>query len=101
MEKFSKNAKLNKVLNEIYNELLSIHDTERESIEEIEHYKKEFPRELDYNLYQYGNLLIYNNDIVALYSEYRSLKNASVDKLVAIYKRQVRYIADYILRNNK
>lgn len=101
MEKFSKNAKLNKVLNEIYDELLSIHDTERESIAEIAHYKRNFPQETDYNLFQYGNLLIYNDDIVALYSEYRSLKNASVDKLVAIYKRQVRYVANYILNNNK
>lgn len=101
MEKFSKNAKLNKVLNEIYDELLSIHDTERESIEEIEHYKKEFPRELDYNLFQYGNLLIYNGDIEKLYSNYKSLKTASMDKLINIYKRQIRYVANYILNNNK
>lgn len=99
--KFSKNAKLNHVLNDIYNSLLSISDTERESIQEIQRYKDSFPREVDFNLYQYGNLLVYNNDIETLYKDYKSLKNASIDKLISIYKRQVRYIANYILANNK
>lgn len=97
---FSKNAKLNKVLNSIYTDLLQIHDTELESIQEIQHYKENFPKETDFNLYQYGNLLIYNGDIVNLYSEYRSLKNVSIDKLINIYKRQIRYVANYILTNN-
>ena len=98
---FSKNAKLNLVLNDIYDSLLSIHDTEEESIEEIKHYQKEFKSEVDYNLYQYGNLRIWNYDIKNLYKDYKSLKNASVVKLQSIYKRQVRYVSDYILRNEK
>lgn len=97
---FSKNAKLNKVLNNIYIELLQIHETESESIEEIKHYKNSFPKETDFNLYQYGNLLICNNEIVDLYKEYKSLKNVSIDKLINIYKRQIRYVANYILANN-
>lgn len=97
---FSKNAKLNKVLNNIYIDLLQIHDTEKESVQEIAHYKESFPKETDFNLYQYGNLLIYNGDIVNLYSEYKSLKNVSIDKLISIYKRQIRYVANYILANN-
>lgn len=98
--KFSKNAKLNNVLINIYTDLLQMRDTESESIEEIKHYKNSFPRELDFNLYQYGNLLIYNNEIADLYKEYKSLKNASTDKLICIYKRQIRYVANYILSNN-
>lgn len=98
--KFSKNAKLNKVLNAIYVDLLQMRDTEVESIQEIKHYKKNFPKETDFNLYQYGGLLIYNGDIVNLYSEYKSLKNVSIDKLISIYKRQIRYVANYILSNN-
>lgn len=97
---FSKNAKLNKVLNAIYVDLMQIRDTESESIQEIKQYKDSFPKEMDFNLYQYGNLLIYNNEIADLYSDYKSLKNASIDKLTSIYKRQIRYIANYILSNN-
>ena len=98
--KFSKNAKLNNVFNSIYTDLLQIHDTESGSIQEIKHYKSNFPKKLDYNLYQYGNVLIYNHEIKELYSSYKSLKNAYIEKLIGIYKRQIRYVANYILANN-
>lgn len=98
--KLSKNKKLNNVLNDIYDSLLSMCDTEKESIKEIERYKDNFPKELDFNLYQYGNLLIYNDQIKNLYSEYKSLENVSIYKLIETYKRQVRYVANYILSNN-
>ena len=99
--KFSQNAKLNKVLNNIYDSLLSIHDTKSESIAEIKHYKDNFPEELDYNLYQYGNLLIWDSDIEDLYKDYKSLHKSSVEKIREIYKRQIRYVANYILTNEK
>ena len=95
---FSSNKKLEQVLSKIKDQLLSIHDTPEESINEIKHYKKEFPREIDYNLYQYGNVLIYNDEIRDLYSDYASLKNASDDKLVEIYKRQVGYVARELVK---
>lgn len=98
--KFSKNQKLNFVLNDIYFSLLEMCDTEKESIQEIKRYKDNFPKELDFNLYQYGNLLIYNDQIKNLYSEYKSLENVSINKLIETYKRQVRYVANYILANN-
>lgn len=98
--KFSKNQKLNFVLNDIYFSLLEMCDSETESIQEIKRYKVNFPNELDYNLYQYGNLLVYNYQIQNLYSGYKSLQNVSIDKLIEIYKRQVRYVANYILSNN-
>lgn len=98
--KFSKNQKLNFVLNDIYFSLLEMCETEKESIQEIKRYKENFPNELDYNLYQYGNLLVYNDQIKALYSDYKSLQNVSIDKLIETYKRQVRYVANYILSNN-
>ena len=99
--KFSQNAKLNKVLNDIYDSLLSIHDTKSESIAEIKHYKDNFPEELDYNLYQYGNLLIWDIDIEELYRDYKSLQKSSIESIRNIYKRQVRYVANYILTNEK
>jgi hypothetical protein len=97
MKTFSKNKKLNDVLNEIYDDLLSIHDTEKESIDEIKHYVSEFKNETDYNLYQYGKMIVYNGGIRDLYSDYKSLKNASMEKLIGIYKRQIRYVVNYIL----
>ena len=94
---FSKNKKLNNVLNQIHASLLKIHDTEEESIAEIWHYKKNFPKEPDFCLYQYGNVLICDDDIRELYKGYSSLQGISVDALVNIYKRQVGYVANYIL----
>lgn len=87
MKKLSKNAKLNNVLNSIYDDLMEL------GIEEVKRYYNEFKYETDYNLYQYGNVLIYNDDIRELYNEYKSLKKASMDKIIEIYKRQVGYIA--------
>lgn len=87
MMKFSKNAKLNKVLNTIYEEL------EEVGKEEIKRYKNEFKYETDFNIYQYGNLRIYFDDIRKLYKDYKSLQNASDSKIESIYKRQVGYIA--------
>ena len=98
--KFSKNQKLNFVLNDIYFSLLEMCETEKESIQEIKRYKENFHNELDYNLYQYGNLLVYNDQIQNLYSDYKSLQNVSIDKLIETYKRHVRYVANYILSNN-
>lgn len=95
---FSSNKKLENVLSQIKEQLLSIHDTPEESIDEVKHYMREFPRERDYNLYQYGNVLIYNDEIRDLYSDYASLKNASDDKLIEIYKRQVGAVARQLVK---
>ena len=99
--KFSQNAKLNKVLNDIYNSLLNLSDTRKESINKIKHYKDNFSKELDYNLYEYGNLLIWDGDMKDLYKDYKSLQKSSIKSIRNIYKRQVRYVANYILTNEK
>lgn len=95
MEKYSNNKKLNGVLNEIREDLLSIHDTEAESRSEIAHYKREFPDEVDFNLVQYGNMLIYYEDIRAMYARngYKSMDRMSDDQVWETYKRQVGYVA--------
>lgn len=98
---FSKNSKRNKVLNSIYESLLCMCDTKEESINEVCRYMSEFKIYLDYNLYKYGKLLIYYDQIRDLYKEYKSLEKASDDKIEDIYMRQVRYVANYILNNNK
>lgn len=98
---FSKNSKLNKVLNSIYESLLYMCDTKKESISEIQRYVSEFRYEPDYNIYKYGNLLITYHDIRELYKDYKSLKKVSDDKIETIYMRQVRFVVNYILSINK
>lgn len=83
--KYSKNAKLNAVLNEIEESLRDI------GIPEIKRYIKEFPDKPDYNLYTYGNLLIYNDDIINLYTKIGNYKNKF--NYTETYKRQVGYVA--------
>ena len=78
-------------------------DTENESISVIKDYAKEFPKELDYNIAQYDNLIVSNYDVLAMYKKYGyvSLDRLSVDARWNIYKRQVGYVVRYILDNNK
>lgn len=88
MEKFSKNKKLNKVLNNINDDLKDL------GLDEILRYYDEFKGiSKDFNLFEYGNMLIYNDDIKDLYKDYKSLKNNSIDYLIKIYKRQIAYVA--------
>lgn len=103
MKSYSKNAKLNRVLNEIREQLLSIHDTENESLQEIKRYVDYFGfdyKHLDYFIYEDGNVLVYNYQIRELYKEYKSLESASIEKLIDIYKRQVGYMARELLKEN-
>lgn len=98
--KFSQNKKTNGVLNEIYNDLLEIHDTEEESRSDIKRYCKEFSRLADCNLVEYGNLLICYSDVRAMYRKhgYKSLDKLNDSKVWDIYKRQVGYVARLIAR---
>ena len=96
MKKFSKNVKLNTVLNGIYEDLKEL------GIEEVRRYKDEFKNEPDYNIVQYGNLLIYYADIREFYKNagYKSMEKMSDSKVLDIYKRQVGYVARKILLKN-
>ena len=91
MKKFSKNKKLNYVLNDIYSYLVDM------GKDDIKRYMEYFPNQIDYNIYQYGNMRIYNDEIIKLYKNYKCLKHASIDKLIDIYKRQVGYMARLIV----
>lgn len=96
MEKFSKNKKLNGVLNDILDSLKDL------GIEEVKRYYNEFKGQKDYNIVDYGNLLIYYDDIRELYinNGYKSVLKMSDAKLYETYKRQVGYIVRFIIRNN-
>lgn len=94
MEKFSKNKKLNGVLNEIYDSLQEL------GIDEVKHYHDEF-RTLknDYNIVEYGNLLIYFDDIRKLYERngYKSIAKMSDEAIWTTYKRQVGWLVRFML----
>ena len=88
MEKYSKNKKLNSVLNEIHTQLLEL------GLEEVKHYYNEFKYESDYNIAQYGSLLVYYVDVREMYTNcgYKSLDKISDAKVWEIYKRQIGYV---------
>ena len=89
MKKYSKNKKLNDVLTRIESQLLEL------GLDEVKHYKKSFPNEIDYNIAQYGSVLVYYSDIKQMYKDcgYKSLEKMSDEKVWEIYKRQVGYVA--------
>lgn len=88
MVKYSKNKKLNSVLNEIHTQLIDL------GLEEVKRYYNEFRYESDYNIVQYGNLLVYYVDVKKMYKDYgyKSLEKMSDDKVWEIYKRQVGFV---------
>lgn len=94
MKKISKNVKLNAVLNEIANDL------EEMGMNEVRRYRENFPRETDYNIVQYGNLLIYYYDVREMYKRagYKTMDKWSDSRVWETYKRQVGYMAEKMVR---
>lgn len=94
--KYSKNVKLNKVLNQIEDDLKCLELTE------IARYMKEYPNEPDYNIAQYGNTLIYYYEIRNMYTSagYKSFMENKISnsKMWEIYKRQVGYVARELVK---
>lgn len=94
---FSNNKKYNAYLTGIKEQLLTIHDTPEESIEEVRHYMEGFPDEVDFNLAQYGNLLIYYDDVRDFmrecgYAE-STISKMSDHQIWEAYKRNVGHVA--------
>lgn len=94
--KYSKNVKLNRVLNGIEWDLLQL------GKDKIKHYMKEFPNEPDYEIAGYGNLLIYYSEIRGMYisAGYKSFEGNKISdvKMWEIYRRQVGYVARQIMK---
>ena len=94
MKKFSVNVKLNAVLTEIFNDLQEM------GVNEVRRYVREFWYERDYNIVQYGNLLIYYSDVREMYKRagYKSMDKMSDSKIWEVYKGQVGYMAREVLK---
>lgn len=94
-----------KVYNGILEQLKYIHNTEQESLNEIRHYANEFSYEVDFNLAQYGNLLVYCYQIFDFYKncEYPVDEllfddgDLDTDKLWSMYKKDVGFVAKEML----
>ena len=100
MGKYSVNNKLNKVLTEIEKQIIDF------GIGQAKRYFDEFKGETDYNIVQYGNLLVYFSDIYKLYRDcgYKTTDKFSTEKIWETYKRQVGYVVRalmYEYRNTK
>ena len=89
--KFSKNAKLNGLMSEMYDSILSFCDTEEESRNEIQRYKNEHNDKAGVEMCQDGCLLCYYDDVRDLYEKhnYKTVTRFSNPKLWEIYKRQI------------
>lgn len=88
MNKYSKNVKLNKALMKIESDLLEL------GINEVKRYYNTFKNEVDFNIAQYGNMLIYYDDVYNFYRScgYKSTDKMTTDKIWDLYKRQVGYV---------
>ena len=93
MNKYSRNNKLNKVLTGIEKDLLDL------GINEVKRYYNTFKNEVDFNIVQYGNMLIYYNDVYNFYRScgYKSTDKMSTNKIWDLYKKQVGYVAKRII----
>ena len=89
MNKYSKNVKLNKALMKIESNLLDL------GINEVKRYYNTFKNEVDYNIAQYGNMLIYYDQIYNFYRKcgYKSTDRMATNKIWDLYKSQVGYVA--------
>lgn len=93
---YSKNVKLNKALKGIEVDLLEL------GINEVKRYYNAFKYESDYNIAQYGNVLVYYSDIYDFYRScgYKSTDRMTTDKIWDLYKRQVGYVARCLINAN-
>lgn len=82
-------AKKSKLITAVYYQLLDMGE------EEILHYVREFRNYIDYNIVEYGNLLVYYTDIIDLMErcDYK-VQNYTNDQVWDYYKRIVREVVD-------
>ena len=94
--KYSKNVKLNNVLNRIENQMNYL------ELPEIAEYMQEYPNEPDYNIAQYGNMLVYYDEIREMYIEsgYKTFKGNKISNtsMWNFYKSQVGYVARELIK---
>lgn len=96
-KKLSVNPKYNALLESIYNDLMNFYGgNPEESVREIRRYAREFPHEIDYNIAQYGNVLVYYKQVRDRFLECgyspRTVDRMSNDRIWRIYRSNVGYV---------
>lgn len=93
---WAKDKKLNKWLGQIAVQLLEMCDRYDESLQQIQRYVAEFPRDTDYKIAEHANVLFYPDSIV----EHRNAcgyqekySEAKASEIWDLYKRQVGFVA--------
>jgi hypothetical protein len=89
-----------KVLPHIEDQLLSMCDTKEESLSEIKRYMEHFPHESDFNIVQYGKLLVYYDQLREFYHDCgcKSMEDKSDDEVWETYKKNVGNVANQLIK---
>ena len=89
-----------KALPHIEHQLLSMCDTKEESLSEIKRYMEHFPHEPDFNIVQYGNLLVYYDQLREFYHDCgcESMKDKNDDEVWETYKKNIGYVANQLIK---
>lgn len=99
-----KQARAN-MINEIKEYIIDSSDSIEGAIEEITRYRESFPSEPDYNYYQHGNLLIYDDEIRACMRDcgydLREGNWDNDDLIRDIYKSCAREAIDQLIENHE
>lgn len=100
--RYSVNPKLNALLQDIEDDLMSMEETSEVCISEMKRYQIAFPNEPDYNIAQYGRLLVSAYQVRQLNQScgYAPSK-LSDDKIWHKYLQQVGVVVRTILKNQK
>ena len=103
--KYSNNPKLQKYLQSIEDDLMSMEASSEKSIAIMRHYRESFPKEPDHNIVQYGRLSvslyqIRQRQVECGYSA-KAVARCSDDAIWSKYLQQVGSVVREILQNTK
>lgn len=89
-----------KLVKAIKEYILDSKDSKEEAIAEVKRYKKEFPMVLDYNWYEYGNILPYYSQIRSFYNENGFYPEDNDSVLEEHFRQHIKYAIDEIIAEN-
>lgn len=96
--RFSRNQKRNNLMQGIAETML---DPDRIGFDEVKRYAKEFPKEPDFNIAQYGNLSVYYEQVRNEYKEAGYSGSYTDGELWDDYKRAVGTVARRIVEEGR
>lgn len=100
MSKYSELPNLDKVLVSIEESIWDIYKTKEECLNELKRYAKAFPHEPDYNVAQYGRLLVSSYQVREMYNEcgYKPKSELNDDQIWELYLHQVGHVVKQLIK---